>query len=101
MEKCNSYKSRKDKNKAGPSGMSSNVAFALPHKWGGQNLLLPIDVNLVREIKEHMGGDEILEFVTAEYSAKIQQIYDQLGIQNLEFDNVWEVFRSILTRIQE
>lgn len=97
----NSFKSRKDPNKAGPSGMSRDVAFALPHKWGGQNLLLPVDVTVIKEIKEFMGGDQILEFVTAEYSTRIQGIYDELGVQNLNFDNVWEVFRSILTRIEE
>ncbi len=101
MEARNSFKSRKDVDKPGPSGMSRNVAFALPHTWGGRNLLLPVDVTLIQEIKEFMGGDQILEFVTAEYSAKIQDIYDQLGVQNLDFDNVWEIFRSILTRLVE
>lgn len=100
MESRNSYKSRKDPNKPGPSGMSRNVAFSLPHKWGGQNLLLPVDVTLIQEIKEHMGGDQILEFVSAEYSAQVQGIYDELGVQNLDFGNVWEVFKSLLARLE-
>lgn len=101
MEECNSYKSHKDPNKPGPSGMSQNTAFSLPHKWGGQILLLPIDTSMVKEIKEYMGGDQILDFVTPEYSAQIQLVYDRLGVQDLNFDNVWEVFKSILAQLNE
>ena len=79
---------RRQKEKPGPSGMSRNEAFAMPEKWGGRNCLLPVDVDIVRQIKEEMGGDSLLEFVTDEYSRQAQTAYDTLGIRKLTLENV-------------
>ena len=99
IDSRNSYPSRKDSKKAGPSGMSRNVAFALPERWGGKNCLLPIDdMSIIREIKAEMGGDDILRFplVTPEFEASAQKACDGLAIQELNFDNVWVVFQQLL-----
>lgn len=96
MEFRNALPMRKQKNKAGPSGMSRNEAFALPEKWGGRNCLLPVDVNVIREIKVAMGGDAILEFTSREFRGKAQQVYDSLQITELTFSNVWDVFTTML-----
>jgi len=56
----------------GPSGMSRSEAFSMPENWGGRDGLLPVDVNVVRELKEVMGGDDILEFVSEEFSERAQ-----------------------------
>lgn len=48
--------------------MSHNEVFAMLEKWGGHNCLLPVDVEVIHQIKEEMGGDSLLEFVTDEYS---------------------------------
>ena len=39
-----------------------------------------------------MGGDEILEFVSAEFSQRAQAAYDTLGVVDLNLENVWHVF---------
>lgn len=92
----NSYKSRKDNSKAGPSGMSRNNAFFMPESWGGKNCLLPVDLEVVREIKKELGGDEILEFVSREFSDRAEAAYQTLGVQDLTFDNVWPIFKELL-----
>ena len=86
---------RKDKAKAGPSGMSRNEAFSMPENWGGRNCLLPVDVNMIREIKEAMGGDALLEFTTPEFSARAQAAYDTLAISELTLANVWYIFEAL------
>ena len=86
---------RKDKDKIGPSGMSRNEAFSLPEEWSGRNCLLPVDVNVIREIKAEMGGDALLEFISAEFSARAQAVYDPLGITKLMIENIWHVFRAM------
>jgi hypothetical protein len=86
---------RKDNEKPGPSGMSRNEAFSLPESWGGRNCLLKVDMAVVRELKEAMGGDEILEFVSADFAQRTQAAYDTLGIMNLNLENVWYVFRDL------
>lgn len=87
---------RKDKNKPGPSGMSRDTAFSLPASWGGKDCLLPIeDMGVVRELKEAMGGDELLQFVSAEFSDRAQAAYDTLNIENLTGTNIWHVFQEL------
>jgi hypothetical protein len=87
---------RKDKNKPGPSNMSRNTAFSLPEKWGGRNCLLPVDVEVVRGMKEALGGDSLLDFVSQPFAERAQEAYDSLNISKLKFDNVWDVFTDML-----
>lgn len=96
MESQNAYRSRKDSKKAGPSWMSQNVAFSLPNTWGGRNCLLPVDHIVIKQIKEEMGGDDILAFVDREFSARAVTAYDSLGIADLNFNNVWDIFTAML-----
>ena len=58
--------------------------------------MLPVDVNIIREIKEAMGGDAILEFVSADFAELAQAAYDSLQIVKLTFENVWDVFTAML-----
>ena len=86
---------RKQKDKLGPSGMSRNQAFALPEVWHGIDCLLPLrddQLAVVSQIKQEMGGDEILQFNSAEYRQYAESVYQELGISELTFDNVWHVF---------
>lgn len=99
MAFCNSVYIHKQKEKPGPSGMSCNEAFAMLEKWGGHNCLLPVDVEVIHQIKEEMGGDSLLEFVTDEYSQWAQATYDTLGVAKLTLENVWDVFWALLPLI--
>jgi hypothetical protein len=95
MDFRNGATMRKDKAKAGPSGMSRNEAFSMPENWGGRNCLLPVNVNVIREIKEAMGGDALLEFTTPEFAACAQAAYDTLAISELTLANVWHIFEAL------
>jgi len=97
MELRNGANMRKDKNKPGPSGMSPNTAFSLPEKWGGRNCLLPVDVKIVCELKEALGGDALLDFVAPEFAEQANAAYQTLNISKLKFDNVWDVFSDMLS----
>lgn len=105
VEFRNSTPVRKQKNKHGPfsaSGSSRNEAFSMPEKWGGRNCLLklsPEQLDVVREIKVVMGGDELLGFNAREYREKAQAVYESLSIVDLNFTNVWYVFRAMSDRM--
>ncbi|KAJ7575611.1 hypothetical protein C8J56DRAFT_1032388 [Mycena floridula] len=73
----NGAQMRKVKNKPGPSSCSHNEAFSNFKAWGGENFLMP-DLSIIREIKEAMGGDELLAFKSAEFSGQAQAAYDTL-----------------------
>lgn len=79
--------------------MSRNEAFSLPESWGGRNCLLPVDINVIREMKEALGGDAILEFVPADFAQRAQDAYDTLNIADLTLENVWYVFRDLLPNL--
>ena len=96
MCEWDSFKSRKDNSKPGPSGMSRNAVFSMPECWGGRNCLLPIDVAVIQEIKEVMGGDEILEFVSCKFSEHAEAAYESLHVQDLTFENVWPIFKELI-----
>ena len=87
----------KDKNKPGPSGLSHNHAFAFPEQWGGKDCLLKIeDLGAVTELKESLGEEALLVFSTMEFVVHEKNAYDSLGITNLTFENVWNVFAAML-----
>lgn len=97
MEFRNGVRMRKDKNKPGPSGRSRNEAFSLPESWGGRNCLLPIsNLNVIRELKEELGGASILDFVNADFAKQAEDAYEELGITQLTMDNVWAIFTDML-----
>ena len=43
---------------------------------------------VVCKLKEAMGGDEILEFVSADFAQCAQATYDTPGIMNLDLENI-------------
>jgi len=94
---ANGVPMRKDKGKPGPSGMSRNEAYTLYESWGGRDCLLPVNnMELIRDLKEALGGAELLEFCEPELSARAQNAFDSLGGVDLRFENVWVVFQQIL-----
>lgn len=95
MDFRNGVPMRKNNNKAGPSSISRNEAFFLPQNWGGRNCLLPVDLDVIRELKVAMGGDSVLDFVTPEFSERAKAAYDSLNILSLTVENVWEIFRRL------
>jgi hypothetical protein len=88
---------QKDKEKPGPSGMSHNHAFSLPEEWGGRNCLLPItNMSVIHQMKEELGGPEIIAFCTPEFALQAQAACNALAIVDLTMDNVWVIFSAML-----
>jgi hypothetical protein len=90
---------RKDKNKAGPSGDSRNNLYLMPERWGGKDCLQKVDVNIIRELKEAIGGESLIQFVTPEYAAMAEEIYEALHVSEITVDNVWYIFEEMLPTI--
>lgn len=96
MDITNATRMRKDKDKIGPSGMSRNEAYSTPESWGGQNYLIPVDVDIIRELKEAIGGKDLVAFVSEEFEDRAEAAFGTLGIKALTLENVWIVFRDML-----
>ena len=99
MDSQNSYKSHLNHTKPGPSGMSCNEAFSLPHKWGGWQCLLDVNMNIIQELKDIISeGEDIFQFplVTAQFEQEADKIYESLHVEDLSLCNVWSVFSVML-----
>lgn len=98
-DRFNNHTGRKVKGKILPSGVSPNIAFALPDQYGGENHLQPVDRDAVRSLMDSIGGEELIRFVSAEYAIQAQGIFDSLGVRKLTMHNVWDVFEDMLPLI--
>jgi len=82
--------------------MSRNEAYSLPHKWGGRQCLLEVDLDVVREMKDFFSnGEDLFRFplVSAEFERHAEEIYETLHIQDLSLSNVCNIFSTMLTRL--
>ena len=80
--------------------MSCHEAYTLPHKWGGQQCLLEVDLDVVCEIKEFMSdGEDVFCFplVTVEFEKQTEVVYQSLGVQDLNLSKVWNDFHMMLS----
>jgi hypothetical protein len=102
MEFRNGVKTHKDKEKPGPSGMSRNHAFSLPAEWGGRDCILNIDdLSVIKELKEQLGGRDLISFLTPEFATRAQVAYDSLEIIGLTQENVWSIFTAMLPLVSD
>ena len=98
-DRFNNHTVRKVKGKILPSGVSPNITFALPDQYGGENHLQPIDRDAVHGLMDSVGGEELIQFVSAEYALHAQGVFDSLSVQKLTMHNVWIVFEDMLLLI--
>jgi hypothetical protein len=92
----NSHVIRLDRTKLNPSGVSPNIAYELFEDYGGENCLQPVDSDIIRGLMEEIGGEDLILFVSREYAAKAQTIFDTLGVHDLTVQNAWHVFSVML-----
>ncbi|KIJ44634.1 hypothetical protein M422DRAFT_251928 [Sphaerobolus stellatus SS14] len=70
-ERFNAHKPHHDAQKFNPSGVAPNVTFALYEKHGGINclqILTPEACNLIKDLKQQLGVDELLQFVSPAFA---------------------------------
>jgi hypothetical protein len=87
---------RKDRGKKLPSGVSLKVAYTLYGQYRGENCLQPIDQNFMKALMEAIEGEDLICFVSVEYAARAQAVFDNLRFGALLFHNVWTVFLTMM-----
>ncbi|EDR05062.1 uncharacterized protein LACBIDRAFT_303846 [Laccaria bicolor S238N-H82] len=79
-----------------PSGVSPHIAFTLPEKYGSENCLQPLSITVVQGLMEDLGGEEFVQFVSPEYAAHAEEVFNSLGVEELTTANIWNVFTAML-----
>jgi hypothetical protein len=95
-ERFNCHKTRYDSTKQLPSGVSPDVAYSLYEEYGAQNCLQPVDPDVVQNLMDAIGGEDLIRFVSVEYAARAQEVFDSLEVPKITFHNVWEIFQKML-----
>ena len=80
--------------------MSPNVVYELFEEYGGEDCLQPVDSEVIRNLMEELGGKDLILFVSRDYAAKAQGVYDTLRLYDLNLQNVWHVFSAMLPLMQ-
>ena len=93
----NNHKVRSDRNKLLPSGQSPNVVMALYKQYGGTNCLQPVDIHLVDELMQGLGGEDLIRFVPLEFEQRATRALHSIGmtLQDLSLENVWDVYTDV------
>ncbi|KAG1871660.1 hypothetical protein F4604DRAFT_1881097 [Suillus subluteus] len=99
QEQFNNHHVHKDSSKKLPSGISPNVAFALHDEYQAENCLQEVDCEVVRQLMESIGGEDLIRFVSVKYENHAQTIFMNLGFKELSFHNVWNIFSAMLPLI--
>jgi hypothetical protein len=84
------------KKKVLSSGVSPNIAYALHEDYGSVKCLQMVDLNVVRALKEALGGEGLVQFVSEEFAAHCKDVFHSLHVSELTLQNVWSVFLSML-----
>ena len=99
---ANNHRVRKQKDKILPSGVSPNMAYLFPEKFGATNCLEPVDLTVVQEILD--GLQEEKERLTdwgvpEEFAARAKTVYDTLPVEEVTLLNIWLVFALMAPRL--
>lgn len=92
----NSARIRKDNKKALPSGTNSNHIYSFPGKYDMQDCRIPVDIRVIKEIKEELGGESLLDFVSPEFAEHANIAFHILGAPKLTGENIWSIFAQLL-----
>ncbi|KIJ29102.1 hypothetical protein M422DRAFT_269523 [Sphaerobolus stellatus SS14] len=105
-DQFNAHRTRKDPAKYNPSGVSLNVVFALYEQYGGMDCLQKFTQDMlgqISELKEHIGGEELLQFVTPGFANICEVRLKSLKIPEMDFTlvNAWDIFNDLFPLVFE
>ena len=70
--------------------------MSLHQDYNAENCLQLVDRDVVKNLMEEIGGEDLIRFIDLEYSNTAQLIFNNLGYTVLTFENVWQVFSAML-----
>ena len=66
----------------------------MPDSYNAIDCLQQVDVDVIQEIMDAIGGEDLIRFVSTDYAARAQQVFDLLRLPPVTLHNVWEVFQK-------
>ncbi|KAH7904526.1 hypothetical protein BJ138DRAFT_1119331 [Hygrophoropsis aurantiaca] len=101
-EYWNNHRLSPQKHKLLPSGTSPRQMWLAPEsvRANARNCSISVDTNLVRQLREELGGAEererLMNFVDAEFKAAADDALGQLGYPIITLSSAWDVFVAVV-----
>ncbi|KAJ7061419.1 hypothetical protein C8F01DRAFT_1369564 [Mycena amicta] len=94
------HRVRRQKNSCLPTGGRHKDFYEQPHKWGGIDQLIPVDMQLVdRLIDEHTPADLFQFASSAMMEAVCEVAYNTIGAPEVSSHNAWHVFAAMINSL--
>jgi hypothetical protein len=77
-----------------------------PEEWGGLNCRIDVPSEVVQALRhiitEDVGSrEDHLSWCTSEFQARADAAYAELGYPELTFEKSWDVFRMMVTMLED
>ncbi|KAJ7588666.1 hypothetical protein C8J56DRAFT_785419 [Mycena floridula] len=97
MDYFNNNKTKKQKGKLLPSGVAPNVVYDFPKEYGLENVGQPVDIAAIQILRAEIpvSRTESYRWVTDEFDAIAQAVYDALLDRSMAAIDGWRVFNQM------
>ncbi|KAJ2935155.1 hypothetical protein H1R20_g1901, partial [Candolleomyces eurysporus] len=99
--KMNAHRPRVNKDQLLPSGLSPNECMERYVQLGAEWCLQHVDLELVRCLREELGGEQLIYFNTLEYRTVAQRVFDSLSIGRISGNSIWGIYQEMLPRMRQ
>jgi hypothetical protein len=91
----NDHKVRYQPHKVGPSGVSANIVFQHPERFGGRNYLIKGDMGIVSLLLQNHPGEVASRFYSPLVHEIAAGIYSDVGSPQITLQTAWHIFASM------
>ncbi|KII90163.1 hypothetical protein PLICRDRAFT_53263 [Plicaturopsis crispa FD-325 SS-3] len=95
----NAHKIRKQKNTYLPSGGSANDFYDFPGRWGGTDMLIPVDETEIDLLLAQHLPPRLFQFASEEGHALAELTFQKIGRPPLTVLTGWNVFRTMISAV--
>ncbi|KAL0955296.1 hypothetical protein HGRIS_004185 [Hohenbuehelia grisea] len=101
----NLHRVRPQQDKDMPSGHVPLDALKYPSLYGGLNCLVEVPKPIIQDLREYLTEEvgsrkECLHWVTDEFEALANEVWEDMGSPRITFENSWTIFAEMADRIE-
>lgn len=98
----NAHRIRKQSAKILPSGGRPDHFYMDPTTYGGQQCLVPVDVDAIDHLLEQSAeGRSRMRYVDEDFEELAEAAYKDIGSPAIILQNAWFVFRAMIERLSD
>ncbi|KAF8532126.1 hypothetical protein JB92DRAFT_3262896 [Gautieria morchelliformis] len=84
-----------------PTGGRIEDFYNNPEKWGGKEMLVPVDEEVIERLLLEHTPQRLFQFGTDEGNRLAQALFEQLGCPKVDVRNAWATWRNMIDLLAE